>query len=149
MDQAALGIPHILTIERYDVALAQSLDSRRQIDVVSYQDRLSRSETKNESLVPASFDVIGQDPSDNPFTFDLDIAGAAIEGPPDGAAVAGCVVAAGSTPCQRDSEKNECGDANLLHGSCIFAVMIELELLDEKRAGVGRHRRSAHNNCQF
>jgi hypothetical protein len=60
VDDAASVVPLVLTIEGNHIANADGRHSRRQIDVMSDQERASAIEFDDESLVPATIIVIGQ-----------------------------------------------------------------------------------------
>jgi len=83
VDQATLFVPDVFAFKAKAIALAQRVNPRRDVNVVSNKDRLTRSEADNESLVLSSAAVVRQYPSDHALAFDLYIAGPVLEGAPD------------------------------------------------------------------
>jgi hypothetical protein len=65
VDAAALFVPLILPAELDRIAHRQPADPGRDVDVVSYQQRLAGCETQDETLVTLAFRVIREDSSDD------------------------------------------------------------------------------------
>ena len=80
VDHAALGVPFILAAERHHVAFAKADNSRRQIDVVRDEQRLTRGERHDEALMPASVVVVREHPANDALPFHLHVARALLEG---------------------------------------------------------------------
>ncbi|HKS27933.1 MAG TPA: hypothetical protein VJS44_08945 [Pyrinomonadaceae bacterium] len=83
VNRTALFIPNILAIEAYPIAFPQSGEPRCDIDVVRDKERLTRCQANNESLMPATIQVVRENARDDTFPFDLYIAYPVFEGPPD------------------------------------------------------------------
>lgn len=62
MDDTALRVPLILSIELDAIINSYTGDARREIDVVCNEQGLSGGESQNESLVSGTSVVIRQDP---------------------------------------------------------------------------------------
>lgn len=71
VDDAALGVPFLLTRERHPVAGIQGWDARRDVDVVGDQQGLTRCPLEDEALMATAVVVVGQHASDHPVTADL------------------------------------------------------------------------------
>ena len=80
MNETTLRGPHVLTIERYAISLAQAIKSWRQIDIVRNKNGLSRQKTDNESLVPRPFQVIRENAGYYSFPLNLNVARPISEG---------------------------------------------------------------------
>ena len=65
VDDAALVVPLILPAELDRITHRQPADPGRDVDVVSYQQRLVGCETQDETLVTPAFRVIREDSIDN------------------------------------------------------------------------------------
>jgi hypothetical protein len=72
VDDSALLVPGILAAKLDHVTDVQGCEARRDVDVVSDEERLARSELEYETLVAATFDVIAQDPCHSAGVLDLD-----------------------------------------------------------------------------
>jgi len=71
MDYAAFGVPLIHAVERDGVTRFQRGQARREVNVMSDQQRLARSQGQNEALVAAAFVVIRKQLGDYSFACDL------------------------------------------------------------------------------
>src|SRR4028119_670077 len=92
MNHAAFGCPFILAAERHRVAFAKADNSRCQIDVVRDEQRLSRGERHDETLMPPSVVVVREHPSNDALPFHLNVARALLKGARE------CLVAARQRP---------------------------------------------------
>lgn len=83
VNRTAFFIPHILAIEAYPIAFPQPGEPGCDINVVRNEERLTRCQANNESLMPATIQVVRENARDDTFPFDLYIACPVFEGPPD------------------------------------------------------------------
>jgi hypothetical protein len=74
MHHATLPVPFVLADELDRRAGPQPVDSGSEIEVVRDQNRLTRGEPENESLVPCTLDVVFQDLRNDPMATDLNAA---------------------------------------------------------------------------
>jgi hypothetical protein len=74
MHHATLPVPFVLADKLNRRPGAQPVDSRREIEVVRDQNRLTGGKTENESLVPCTLGVVSQDLRNDPMATDLDAA---------------------------------------------------------------------------
>ena len=71
VDDAAFGVPFILTRERYSVAVIQGWDAGRDVDVVGDQQGLTGCQLEDEALMATAVVVVREHASDHPVTADL------------------------------------------------------------------------------
>ena len=74
MYNTSFFIPLVLTVKLHGIALSKSVDFGSKIDVVCDQDRLTGRQPDDESLMPATVVVVGQELDDNTFAGDLQVA---------------------------------------------------------------------------
>ena len=74
MDDTALFVPDILTVEADTVAYLESVDSRGDVDVMRDQQRLSRRKLNDESLASRTVQIVGQNANHRALAFDLNVA---------------------------------------------------------------------------
>ena len=80
VDDAALGIPFVFTVELHKIALIQRINSRCHINIVGDQYRLARRQLNYKALMLAPFGVVGENFCDATLTFDLEITLLVFEG---------------------------------------------------------------------
>ena len=73
VNHAAFGVPFVFAAEGHQIAFAKSDDSRRQIDVVRDQQRLSRRKRHNKALMPAAVIVVREHSKNDALPFHLQV----------------------------------------------------------------------------
>jgi hypothetical protein len=87
MDDSAFLVPDILAVKADAVAYLKSVDSRGDVDVVCYQQCLSRRKLNDESLVSRPVQIVWQNSSHGALACDLYVAGSTRERATDCAVV--------------------------------------------------------------
>lgn len=71
VNDAALRVGLKFAVEGNGISLANRVNPRREVDVVSYKQRAAAGKFENESLVPAALVVIGKNADDGARALDL------------------------------------------------------------------------------
>jgi hypothetical protein len=87
MNDPAFLVPDILAVKANAVPCVKPVDSRCDVDVVCYQQRLSRRKLDNESLVSRPVNIVWQNASYRALAFDLYVACSTRECAADGVVV--------------------------------------------------------------
>ena len=74
VDDTALCIPFILTIERHSIATLQCFDTGSEVNVMGDKQGLTRCKSEDKALMAASVIVVRQNSNDHTFAANLDAA---------------------------------------------------------------------------